>query len=81
MDLPYFLRREGQAVLDFGPEPHGVPAQRVAQVDRAVGEAVDFFEADGLAVPEAGHDAAAFGAEVDGEINALCHWGVDSWVN
>ena len=68
--LAVFLRREGEAVLDFGPEPHDIPAERVAQVHGAVGEAVDFFEADGLAVPEAGHHAAAFSAEVNGEINA-----------
>ena len=71
MDLPYFLAARRQAVLDLGPEPHDVPAERVGQVHRAVGEPVDFFEADGLAVPEAGHDAAAFGAEVNCEINAL----------
>jgi hypothetical protein len=31
---------------------------------------VDFLEADGFAVPEAGDHAAAFGAEVNGKINA-----------
>ena len=72
--LAVFLGGESEAVLDFGPEPHDVPAERVAQVHGAVGEAVDFFEADGLAVPEAGHDAAAFSAEVNGEINAVWHW-------
>jgi hypothetical protein len=36
---------------------------------------VDFVEADGLAVPEAGHYTATFSAEVNGEINAGGHWG------
>jgi hypothetical protein len=34
---------------------------------------VDFFEAEGLAVPDAGNNAATFSAEVDGEINAVWH--------
>jgi hypothetical protein len=34
---------------------------------------VDFFQADGLAIPEAGHDTATFSAEVDGEVNFVWH--------
>ena len=74
--LAVFLRREGKAALNLGPEPHDVPAERVAQVHRAVGEAVNFLQADGLAVPEAGHYAATFSTEVDCEINAVWHWRV-----
>ena len=68
--LAVLLRGASQAILDFGPEPQDVPAERIAQADRAVREPVDFFEADGSAVPEAGHYAATFGAEVNGKIDA-----------
>ena len=78
--LAVLLRRQGEAVLDFGPEPHDVPAERVAQVHRAVGEAVDFLQADGLAVPEAGHHAATLSADVDSEINPVGHYARSWWL-
>jgi len=59
---------QAQAVLDFRPQPHDVPAERVAQIDGAIGEPMNFFETDGLAIPKAGHKAAAFRAKVNRQV-------------
>ena len=49
------------------------PAQRVADVDAAIGKAVQFLDGEALAVPKAGHDPSAFGAEIDTEIDLFFH--------
>ena len=73
MALPYFFAARARPFWISAQSRSDVPAERVAQAHGAVGEAVDFFEADGLAVPEAGHYAATFSAEINGEIDAVWH--------
>ncbi len=75
------LASEREAGLDFVPEAQHVPAQAVGEEHRAVGEAMDFFELEGLAVPEAGDDAAAFSSEINGEIDLGFHGGGESVVS
>jgi len=55
-------------MLNLGPKTENVPAERATELYRAVRETVKFFEADVFAVPESGHDAAAFSAEVNAEV-------------
>ena len=75
------LSREREAVLDLRPEPHHVPAKRLTEGDRTVGEAGDFLQLQLLSVPDAGHDASALRAEVHCEINFLSHAELSSFVS
>jgi hypothetical protein len=68
-----FLPGQHEAVLDFRPQPQHIPAERLAEIDAAVRKAVHFFELKFFAVPQAGHDAPAFRAEVHREINFFSH--------
>ena len=66
-------RSQGEAVLDFRPEPQNVPAQRARYLNWPIRETVHLFEADPFAVPEPGHDPAAFSPEVDRQIDLRFH--------
>ena len=56
-----------QALLHFGEEAQRVPVEAVEDGDGAIGEAVQLFERQVLAVEVADDGAAAFGPEVKGE--------------
>jgi len=56
------------AGFDFVPESEDVPVEGVVELDGDIGEAMDFGELDAGVAEGAEHDAAGFGAEVDGEV-------------
>ena len=67
VDAAVLRRALAQGRQHFAVEPQHVPVQRIEGADGAVGEAVDDFELEALAVEAAEDAAAALGAEVEGE--------------
>src|SRR6266404_3074019 len=65
--------RQSEAVLDFRPKAQDIPTQSVGEVDGTIREPVNFLEGNAFAIPKPGDDAAAFGAEINREIDALTH--------
>ena len=74
-DNPFaeFFPRECEPVLDFRPKAQNIPAQSAGQWHWAVWKTMNFFEPDRFAVPNSRHDAAAFRAQIDREINTVRH--------
>ena len=73
IDLPYFFGGQGQAVLDFRPQAEGVPAQSIVERSRRRWESDGALPAASFCRPKAGHDTAAFSADINSEINLLIH--------
>ena len=63
--------RDRQPALDFRPKPQHIPAQRARDFHAAIREAMQLLKPHGAAIPNACHDAAAFCAEVNTEVDLL----------
>ena len=71
MDLPYFCAASARPFWISAQSRSTSQRKRTGQVHWSVGEPMDFLQAQSFAVPQAGHDAAAFGAKINCEINLL----------
>ena len=62
-----FLHRAAQSFDDVAVKADDVPEGSAGEVGARIVKAVDLLELEGFQVGDAGDDAAAAGAEVDGE--------------